>query len=435
MLFFLFLLSCQCAAANPITLEEAELHLLQNNRQLAILKKEMQKQALVCKSSLSSAFPKISLEFGMSNQRQESKLTLRDEIFSWGNILTNRIDQIDLDLLKINYYLEANSLLYTLRSQYYKILLFQERIQSEKESVQLFREALELERKKCALGESTELNLKQGKVALNAALSLYFQAERDLKLAKAALGEMLGLEAACSSTLSLAETEIPALKIPQLADKFGKLSKETPLSLFSAESEEALSLFEKEELSFWEGMALARHPAIQENELRVRRSLEGVKKAKSRYAPTVSAYSNYNLKNGRSETGLSLSLPLIDSFSSHHKIGQAKETLAAERLSLERKTNHIKMEVRNRLFEIEEALLAFMTSRSSISYAEKALKIARERRDIGTITALEYRDAAWQLTVARQAMTKNALDLLLAYYGLRRDAALDLGSLHALEGL
>jgi outer membrane protein TolC len=83
------------------------------------------------------------------------------------------------------------------------------------------------------------------------------------------------------------------------------------------------------------------------------------------------------------------------------------------------------IQVERRFHELEEAFLSYFAASQSVRLAEEAIELASNRRDLGVITPLEFRDTASSLTQARLTLSRASFNLLTSYYALRREAGVD----------
>ena len=86
-----------------------------------------------------------------------------------------------------------------------------------------------------------------------------------------------------------------------------------------------------------------------------------------------------------------------------------------------------KAEVRDAIYEIEEALLSYYAAHEGVLLADEAIDQAKARRDLGMITPLEYRDVVASRTQAKQIFIQASYRLLTSYYALRYATGIDVG--------
>ena len=95
------------------------------------------------------------------------------------------------------------------------------------------------------------------------------------------------------------------------------------------------------------------------------------------------------------------------------------------RSGYEKEWQRIEVEIRNGLYQLEEAMLTYLSATQAVYVAEQAREQAQDKLHFGRIAPLEYRDSVNQLAQARNQQNQASYDLLAAYYEVRYATGID----------
>jgi outer membrane protein TolC len=123
--------------------------------------------------------------------------------------------------------------------------------------------------------------------------------------------------------------------------------------------------------------------------------------------------------------GLVLSWNLFDSLLREHEVREARSVKSASKLGYSKEWQRIEVEIRNGLYQLEEAMLTYSSATQAVYVAEQARGQAADKLEFGRIAPLEYRDSVNQLAQARNSQNQSSFDLLAAYYQLRYATGID----------
>lgn len=421
-----------------LSLAEAEQIALQANpqRRASLLMKE---QAMYqCKDAYSRLLPRFALSGTLQHTEiggadgydwvTRSSVGMRQVLWSseaYHGYKAAKIEECrasDLDLE------QANELLYAVRLKYYQTLLEQNRVQAEGENIRLLKESLELEQTRKEIGESTAFAVQQSQVALTTAWSGYYAALRRAKVARNELAVLLGED----------PVRPPALAMDQISFDEMDVVQE---GLAATESEnlalDAIPGFMPEDVIWeWESLAVDRRPDLRRIRTELCAADRQVKRRRGEYYPEVSAFVDYhNNSTGKLtflsresywDAGVRLDWTLFDSFGRENRGRAACANRGQVHYLLEGALRQAKADVRNRFSEMEEALLGYHAAVKSVAFAEESVRLAKQRREVGVMTPLEFRDATYGLTQARQQELQAAFQVVAAYYGLRHVSGADI---------
>lgn len=432
--------------SNRLTLKKAEALVIEQNRDLQSLIQSVREGGYRNLRQMSRYYPRLNLS--SRGRRVSGKmdytgtLRLSQEIISTDIFYDIKSSALDLQNLRLKFGNLKNSLLFDLRLAYYKVLLSNEQVKVSEDNIDLLSQSVAREEQRYKLEESTLYDLEQVKVALSNAFITYYRALNEYKKSLNSLVNILGFNVEDVSTFFLEEDRISVLSIVELKEKLDFLrdnsDKQLEVGLEQQESKKLTSIkkmqarssiFTPKELSYWENVALDRRPDVQIKRHYVELADMDVRRKQGRYVPDVKAFVDYTRGfTARSNTwggGVSLDWSIFDALGREYRIRESRHARSAEEIELDKLQEQVKVEVRDRIYNMEEALLSYLAAEEGVLLAEHAHDLAKSRRDLGAITTLEYRDAVAALNVARQGFNVSAYKLLTSYYALRKAVGMD----------
>lgn len=217
--------------------------------------------------------------------------------------------------------------------------------------------------------------LQQRADIAEAELSL-LNADRNFEISKLNLLQIMGI---------MSETDIELVKPPRqkLIDQFEEQAYETNYEAAFEQRSDYLS-----------------------RKKQIEAAKKGIKAAQAGYLPSLnlslSTGSNYageyqylrfpedyDRESDYSALGLSLYLPIPDTFNNRHKVRQARIQLSDQELELRQKEFEILLENRQAKLDFETAIKQRDTTQAQLQYATEALEVAQARYDRGFITYIE----------------------------------------------
>lgn len=160
----------------------------------------------------------------------------------------------------------------------------------------------------------------------------------------------------------------------------------------------------------------------------------GERAAKASRGPTLSAQldvgiqgENYGFGPGRNQStaSLVLSIPLADGGARRARQAQARlqrERLEVDRMQLERQ---LRLDLRASLERLDTALKGYSSAQARVAAASEAFRIAARKRDVGSISQVEFIDAERAQTRAELNLNLTRYDVLIRRAELAYAAALD----------
>lgn len=445
------LLIASLLADEGLSLKQAEALALVQNKEIRLSEEELSQFYSRRLQSIASCFPKITFSSMYANLQKpqtflgplgQSQFTvnqfqLNQPLFSTDLIFEMRASKLYWKSTEANRNISINNALLQVRSLYYLVVLKEISLKVQEEVISYLAQSLEEEGKKYETGSAISFEVNQSKVALNNAISTYHSLLKDFNTACSQLTLALGNDPALNNQINLSEKNLPIESFPELSEKLGLL-KQKSAELSQMELPPLTSskpLFSEEEIQRWIALAKQNRPDIKKSDALMRAAKEEVNYQKGRYFPTVSGFIDYGYylplnglfvpqqKNWAS--GIQLQWDIFDSFKRELQIKESGHVRASAKIQLEQTRDKTSVEVRNQIYEIEEALFSYLAAYAGLELAGQAMKEAKIRLAAGTIRPLEYRDAVRAYAEAYRQSNQVKYSLIQSYFQLRHDAGID----------
>ena len=448
-----------------ISLIDAECIARNCNKELLIAKEGSNQAEQRKKQAISRWFPSINYQgqfhvvekaeeflnifnpedpFTISHRGYRSVLQLDQPLFSTDlifNLKSKKIEEVAFDFEQAN---TLNELLLAVRRNYYSVIAYEVSLQVERENINFLSYALDLEQKKLTAGNSTALEVNQSKVAVANAISLYYSTLKNLKYARNALILTLGVDPLLEPELTLEQAQIPidhtpeiSLKLQEVESRYNYLDSAMPTTkdflnhVDSIEKARKLTLFSDEDVLKYLEFAFSNRPDLLKSKLQVGVANQNLGQKQGKYLPKLDGFARYSYndanigphpfgtQNYNWSGGLVLKWNLFDGLLREHEIKEARSAKQSYQLNYDKIFQKVEVEIRNGLYELEEAMMCYLSSSQAVLLAEQARLQAADKLEYGRIPPLEYRDSVNLLLQSRNQKTKASLDLISAYYQLR----------------
>lgn len=385
-----------------------------------------------------------------SNQGYSSVFEIDQPLFSSDLLFGLRSKQFEAEAVRYEQANTLNELLLAVRKSYYAVVSYEISLEIERINIDYLAYALEQEQKKLEAGNSTTLEVNQSKVAVANAISRYYSVLKDLKNTRNAFVLTLGIDPLLEPKIRLNQKSAPVESIPEISmkiqlveEKYRYKSQNFPttadflLHIDSIENAKELILFSEREVLDYLEMAIAYRPDLQKSQLQVRVADQNVLSKQGHYLPKISGYARYAYNDAYLGVvpfgnqsyywtgGIVLNWNLFDSLLREHEIKEARSQRQATRINFDKDYQRIEVEIRNGLYQLEESIMAFLSSTQAVYLAEQAREQAADKLAFGRIAPLEYRDSVNLLAQARNQKNKASYDLISSYYELRYSTGLD----------
>lgn len=391
--------------------------------------------------------------FDLSHRGYSSILEFAQPIFSTDLIFNLRSKQIEAQAIEYEQANTLNELLLAIRQGYYSVVVLETALDIERANIDYLAYALEQEQKKLEAGNSTTLEVNQNKVAVANAISLYYSTLKDLKNARNAFILTLGIDPLLEPQIHLSEKQVPIESIPEIAiklqevqEKYHYMSQSIPsskdflLHIDTIEKARSLILFSESEVLDYLERALLNRPDLRKSQLQVGVADQNLKEKQGHYLPKIEGYARYSYNDeylggvpfGSEKYywagGVVLSWNLFDSLLREHEIREAKSLRQSYRINYDKNYQRVEVEIRNGLYQLEEAIMAYLSSAQSVFVAEQAREQAADKLSFGRIPPLEYRDCVNLWLQAKNQNNNASYDLISSYYKLRYSTGSDVAN-------
>ena len=395
-------------------------------------------------------FDVFSSTLPFSHRGYSSMFEIDQPIFSTDLLYSLKSKQIEQEAICYEQAHTLNELLLALRQSYYAVVALEITLDIERDNIDYLSYALEQEQKKLEAGSSTPLEVNQSKVALANAISLYYSILKELKTARSAFTLTLGIDPLLEPQIILSQKQIPLLSIPEIALKLQDVAKKYEYRseampstsdflhhIAQIESAKQLTLFSEGEVLDYLEQALTYRPDLRKSQLRVGVANQNLRAKQGHYWPKIAGYARYSYNDvvlGDTSffdqtyywsVGCVLTWNLFDSLLREHEIQEARSLRQSSRIQYDKEYQRVEVEIRNGLYQLEEAIMSYLSSTQAVHLAEEAREQAAEKLAFGRIPPLEYRDAVNQLSQARNQKNRASFDLVTAYYQLRYATGVD----------
>lgn len=395
-------------------------------------------------------FDVFSPVLAFSHRGYSSIFELSQPIFSSDLLFGLKSSALEAEVYSYAQANTKNELLLVVRDRYYEVLFYENALEIERENITFLSYALEQEQGKLNAGNSTPFEVNQSKVAVANSISLYYSTLKNLKNARNALVISLGIDPLLESEIQLSEKKMPIEKIPEIAMKLEELEEKYNyrqdtfpstndflIHIDSLKNARKLTLFSQEEVEKYINLAFSLRPDLQAKRLEVGVANQNVNQKMGNYLPKVSGYARYSYNDvvlGPKpfsqqdyywSAGIVLSWNLFDGLLREHEIKEAKSIRSSSKISYDKEWQRIEVEIRNGLYQLEEAMLAYASSTQAVFIAELARDQAADKLRFGRIAPLEYRDSVNLLAQAKNQQNQASFDLIAAYYQVRYATGID----------
>lgn len=395
-------------------------------------------------------FNVFSTDFTFSHQGYSSILQLSQPIFSTDLLFGLKSKELEAQVYSYKQANTKNELLLAVRDRYYAVFLYEKALLIERENIDYLAFALAKEQGRLEAGSATPFEVNQSKVSVANAISQYYSTLKELKNARNALVLTLGIDPLLEPEIQLDVQGTPIEKIPEVAMKLGELEEKYNyrndtfptasdylLRIDALENARKLTLFSPQEVEQYLDLALSNRPDLLARKVQIDVANQNVNTKLGDYLPKVSGYVRYSYNDIDLGTrpfsqqeydwsgGIVLTWNLFDSLLREHEVKEARSVRSASRLSYDKEWQRVEVEIRNGLYQLEEAILTYSSATQAVYLAEQARTQAKEKLEFGRIAPLEYRDSVNQLAQARNQQNRASFEVLASYYQVRYATGVD----------
>src|ERR1700730_14022295 len=296
----------------------------------------------------------------------------------------------------------------TVRTQFYQILLDKALVQVQEESVNLLQSQLEDQKSRYEAGTVPQFNVLQAEGTLENQIPQLIAARNNYRISQLTLARTLGIPADRQYA-----TDNPLPVDGELS--FNPMTYDLASALI---------------------VARANRPFLKAQRSAILASVENITVQAAGFKPTISAdvgleqESNPTTNNLRSTLqgwflGLQGSWNVFDGFLTYGKVKQARAQLEQSKVTYDDSVRQVELEVATAVSNLRQAGLTVDSAQTSVNVNLEALRLADERLAAGTGTQLDVLTAQQQLTTARSNLVSAEFSYLSAVFSYQEAAAIE----------
>jgi outer membrane protein len=343
------------------------------------------------------------------NQSWQVTLTVSQLVYDGGaTIASRRAARINEDQAYYTLRDTIDTVVQTVRTQFYQILLNKALVQVQEESVNLLQSQLEDQKSRYEAGTVPQFNVLQAEGTLENQIPQLIAAQNNYFIAQVTLARTLG---------------IPATR---------QYTTQNPLPILGELSYEPI----KYDLSSALIAARANRPFLKAQRSSILANVENITVQASGYKPTITANVGWEQKNSPSTNDLSNTLQgwflgfqgswnIFDGFLTYGKVKQARAQLEQSKVTYDDSVRLVELEVATSVSNLRQAGLTVDSAQTSVNVNLEALRLADERLAAGTGTQLDVLTAQQQLTTARSNLVSAEFSYLSAVFSYQQAAAIE----------
>ena len=387
----------------PLSLEEALIIALRENREILLGEEELKKAKLKIAESHADLFPALTLSGSWTYTRgyytkdisqTNSQASLKQYLYTGGKTFNTikyngyifEVSQALLDKERIERALDVKKALYTL-------LLAQEYSKLNKVLLDNAKEHLEFTEKKYESGEASGSESLKEKASLSNLEQIYESSLNQVSLAQETLNNLLYLDK---------EVNIVAI------GDFG---------------------YEEREVAFDEGLikALEKRPEIKQYAAQLNADKSSIEIAKAAARPSIYASWDYYSRshavtttvhtrswNDYNVLGVTFSWPVFDGWKTKAKVEQAVVDMKKTQLLREKAIKDIALELKDAYLSLKDALSKIKSTESDLMMYEDNFRVVNKKYSKGEASFLDKSDAGAKYAVSRFNRGQAAYDYVVA---------------------
>jgi outer membrane protein TolC len=330
---------------------------------------------------------------GSSNsalQTWQVTLTVSQLIWDGGaTIASRRAARINEDAAYYTLRDTIDTVVQTVRTQFYQILLNRALIQVQEESVNLLQSQLEDQKSRFEAGTVPQFNVLQAEGQLQNQIPQLIAAQNNYRISGLTLARTLGIPADRQYV-----TDNPLPVVGEL--DFNPIKYDLASALIAAR---------------------ANRPFLKAQRSAILASVENITVQASGYQPTVTAdigleaRSNPTTNDFRESLqgwflGVQGSWNIFDGFLTYGRVKQARAQLEQAKVTYDDSVRQVELEVGTAISNLRQAAQTVDSAQTGVSVNLEALRLADERLAAGTGTQLDVLNAQTQLTTARSNLVQ-----------------------------
>jgi outer membrane protein TolC len=352
------------------------------------------------------AFP-ASASSSSANETWQVTLTVSQLIYDGGaTIASRRAARINEDQAYYTLRDTIDTVVQTVRTQFYQIILNKALVQVQEESVNLLQSQLEDQKSRFEAGTVPQFNVLQAEGQLENQIPQLIAARNNYFISQVTLARTLGIPASRQYT-----TDQPLPVQGELG--FSPIQFDLASALIAAR---------------------ANRPFLKAQRSAILANVENITVQAAGYKPTITAdvgweqRSNPNTNNlGNTLQGWFLgfqgSWNVFDGLLTYGRMQQARAQLEQSKVTYDDSVRQVELEVATSVSNLRQAALTVDSAQTGVNVNLEALRLADERLAAGTGTQLDVLNAQTQLTTARSNLVSAQFSYLSAVFSYQQNTA------------
>ena len=299
-------------------------------------------------------------------------------------IANRRASRINEDAAYYTLRNTIDTLVETIRTQFYQIILDRALVQVQEESVNLLRSQLDDQQSRYEAGTVPQFNVLQAESQLQNQIPQLIAAQNNYRISQVTLAKTLGIPA---DRQYVTDEPLPVT---------GSLDI-TPI---------------KYDLSEALVTARANRPSLKSQRSNILAAVEEVTVARAGYQPTITAQAGLEveenpLSNNMRNTvngwffGVNGSWNIFDGGATYGRVKSARATLEEQKVTYDDSVRQVELDVSTAVDNLRQAQETIVASKKAVDVSLESLRLANERLAAGTGTQLDVLNQQTQLTTAR----------------------------------
>jgi outer membrane protein TolC len=325
-------------------------------------------------------------------------LTVTQLIYDGGaTIASRRAARINEDAAYYTLRDTIDSVVQTVRTQFYQVLLNRALIQVQEESVNLLQSQLEDQKSRFEAGTVPQFNVLQAEGQLQNQIPQLIAAQNNYRISQYTLARTLGVPADRQYT-----TDNPLPVVGEL--DFNPIKYDLASALIAAR---------------------ANRPFLKAQRSAILANVENITVQAAGYQPTVTAdvglesRSNPTTNDFRESLqgwflGVQGSWNIFDGFLTYGRVKQARAQLEQAKVTYDDSVRQVELEVGTAVSNLRQAAQTVDSAQTGVAVNLEALRLADERLAAGTGTQLDVLNAQTQLTTARSNLVQAQFSYIAA---------------------
>jgi outer membrane protein TolC len=312
-------------------------------------------------------------------------VTISQLLYDGGATIANRRGaRINEDAAYYTLRNTVDTLVETIRTQFYQIILDRALVQVQEESVNLLRSQLDDQQSRYEAGTVPQFNVLQAESQLQNQIPVLISAQNSYRIAQVTLARTLGIPA---DRQYVTDEPLPVV---------GSLDT-TPI---------------KYDLSEALVTARANRPSLKAQRSNILSAVEQVTVARAGWQPTITANAGLQVEenpfsNNMRNTvngwffGVNGTWNIFDGGATYGRVKSAQATLEEQKVTYDDSVRQVELDVSTAVDNLRQAQETIVASKKAVDVSLESLRLANERLAAGTGTQLDVLNQQTQLTTAR----------------------------------